>query len=197
VSHGRDPDPGWTINGTNIVFDHNVITDTARATVDREPPSKSSAARHVVVSNNVVGRGRLYFLASVGAPASIDDVSILDNHFVGRAMTIHVFAPLAAPRTHYRVIGNVSDTAADLGAGGVFQFRNVRGLEVRGNTQPVARNHGTHGVAIKNVSDVVVSGNRFLNAAASLDDNGGNAAVSQSGNWIGNPLTAEPASSIS
>lgn len=192
----RNGRQGWTINGENIVFDHNWIGYTRRATVDMEPPSPWAGSHHVVISNNTVTHGRLFFFASEGQAAPIDDVSIVGNHFVGKALTIHVWGKPTVRRTNYRVIGNVSDTPAGFGPGGVFQFTNVDGIEVRDNVQAVQRNRGTKGVSLKNCSRVTVTGNRWLNAFGPIYDKGGNTNVTQSGNWVGRPLVLAPASTV-
>ena len=190
----RNGRQGWNIAGTNITFDSNSIRDTARATIDMEPPSRDAGANHIVIKNNKIGRGRLYFFASVGAGAPINDVQILDNT-LDRALTMTVRAPADAPRTNYLVAGNVS-TGKYGGNGGSFGFVNVHGIEVRDNVQPVAKYRKPHGVALLNSRNATVSNNRFENAEAPVLDRGGNQNVTQSGNWTGTPATQFPASTI-
>ena len=136
VRNGRQ---GWTINGSDIVFENNQIRQTRRATIDMEPAALSSITRRVTIRNNTIGQGRLYFFANEGVAAPTEDVSILNNRFVNKAMTIRVNPPRGI-RSRYRVIGNVSDTPVDFGAGGgAMSFTNVVGVEIRNNVQPMQR----------------------------------------------------------
>ena len=41
----RNGRQGWTINGSNITFDHNTIGETRRATVDLEPTLRQLGRR--------------------------------------------------------------------------------------------------------------------------------------------------------
>lgn len=190
----RNGRQGWNIAGTNIVFDSNSISDTARATIDMEPPSREAGANHIVIKNNVVGKGRLYFFASVGVGAPINDVQILNNT-LSRALTMMVRAPAGQPRTNYVVAGNVS-TGMYGGNGGSLGFVNVHGIDIRDNVQPTARYRKPHGVALLNSRDASITNNTFLNAEAPVLDRGGNHNVTQSGNWTGTPATQFPASTI-
>jgi hypothetical protein len=191
----RNGRQGWTINGQDIVFRNNAIRMTRRATIDLEPSSATSVTRRVTISNNTIGVGRLYFLANEGRAAPTDDISILNNMFVNKAMTIWVNPP-AGTRARYRVIGNTSDTAVGTGGGGAMTFNHVLGVEVRNNVQPMQRGRGISGVYAKNSRDVSVTGNQFPYAKTAVISNGASFNVSQSGNSVGNPLHAVPASTF-
>lgn len=188
----RNGRQGWTINGEDIVFRNNSIRETRRATIDLEPSTVTSAARRVTIRNNTVGVGRLYFLANEGRAAPIEDISILDNSFVNKAMTIKVNPPTGT-RSRFRVIGNTSDTPVGYNGGGALAFSDVTGVEVRNNVQPMQRNRGISGVSVKRCRDVVVTGNRFPYGKAPVLSNGTSYNVSQSGNLVGNPLHTAPA----
>ena len=190
----RNGRQGWTINGSDILFEHNTIDHTRRATIDLEPSSKASITQRVTIRDNTIGVGRLYFLANEGLAAPTSDISIIGNHFVGKAMTIRVNPP-SGTRSRYRVIGNVSDTPVGFDGGGAFQFSDVVGIEIRDNVQPMQRNRGISGLAIKNSRDVVVAGNRFQFGKAVVS-RGGNSNVSQYGNLVGNPLWLAPPSTF-
>jgi hypothetical protein len=192
----RNGRQGWTINGEDIVFDHNTIRQTRRATIDLEPSAVTSIARRVTISHNTIGIGRLYFFANEGRAAPTEDISIIGNTFVNKAMTILVNPP-SGVRSRYRVIGNVSDTPVGFGGGGAFAFRNVVGVEVRDNVQPMQRGRGISGVLIKDSRNVTVTGNRFPFAKGPVVSLGNNLNVHQSGNVVGNPLRAVPASTAS
>ncbi len=191
----RNGRQGWTINGQDIVFQNNSIRQTRRATVDLEPSAVTDVTRRVTIRNNTIGVGRLYFLANEGRAAPTEDISILNNTFVNKAITIKVNPP-SGTRARYRVIGNTSDTAVGFGGGGAFAFSDVLGVEVRNNVQPMQRGRGISGVSVKNCRDVVVTGNRFPYGKAPVISNGASFNVSQSNNFVGNPLRAFPATSF-
>jgi hypothetical protein len=190
----RNGRQGWTINGSDILFENNSITNTRRATIDLEPSSRASVTQRVTIRNNTIGVGRLFFFANEGVAAPTSDISIIGNRLIGKAMTIRVNPP-SGIRSRYRVIGNVSDTPVGFNGGGAFQFRGVVGIEVRDNVQPMQRNRGISGVAITNSRNVVVAGNKFL-FGKTVHSNGGNFNVAQYGNFVGNPLFLAPASSF-
>ena len=184
----RNGRQGWTVNGgQNITFDHNVIGQTRRATIDMEPSNQSDIARNITFSNNQIGPGRLFFFASEGVASTIDGVNIIGNRLTGKSMTIHVNPPKGI-RSNYRVIGNYSDTRQLQDGGGVMAFSDVVGLEVRDNRQPVQGNNTVSGVSIRNCRNVTVTGNRFLNAVSPVLLRPGNVNVAATANLIGNPL---------
>jgi hypothetical protein len=183
----RNGRQGWTINGQDITFENNSIRGTRRATVDLEPSSTTSIARRVMIRNNTIGRGRLYFLANVGRAAPTEDISVIGNTFVGKAMTIRVDPP-SGTRARYRIIGNVSDTPVGFNGGGALGFSEVNGIEVRDNVQPMQKGRHISGVSIRRSRDVVVSGNSFPFGRAPIYSRGENYNVSQSANHVGNPL---------
>jgi hypothetical protein len=179
---------GWNIaGGENITFDSNEISNTRRATIDMEPSSTNDVARNITFSNNQVGPGRLYFFASEGVAAPIDGVNIVNNRLTGKAMDMRVNPPRGT-RSNYRVIGNYSDTRQQQGGGGVMAFSSVIGLEVRDNRQPVQARQGISGVSVRRCQNVVITGNKFLNAISPVYLRVGNLNVRHSGNLIGNPL---------
>ena len=176
-------------------FENNSIRQTRRATIDLEPSAVTSITRRVTIRNNTIGVGRLYFLANEGRAAPTEDISIIGNRFVNKAMTIRVNPP-GGTRARYRVIGNVSDTPVGFGGGGAFPFRDVVDIEVRNNVQPMQRGRGISGVSIKNCRDVVVTGNRFPYGESPVISMGGSFNVSQSANLVGNPLRAFPSTQV-
>jgi hypothetical protein len=190
----RNGRQGWTINGSDILFEHNTIDHTRRATIDLEPSSKASITQRVTIRSNTIGKGRLYFFANEGLAAPTSDISIIGNRLVGKAMTIRVNPPTGT-RSRYRVIGNVSDTPVGFNGGGAFQFRNVIGIEVRDNVQPMQHNRGISGLSITRCRDVLAVGNKFQFGKA-IFSRGGNFNVAQYGNFVGNPLWLAAGSSF-
>ncbi|MGZ4678114.1 MAG: right-handed parallel beta-helix repeat-containing protein [Acidimicrobiia bacterium] len=191
----RNGRQGWTINGTNVLFENNTISETRRATIDMEPSLPTWTARNVTVRNNTIGKGRLLFFASVGASPIIDNVTISGNRLVGKEMSIYVDPPKGT-RSNYHVVNNVSDTAISKSGGAAFGFRDIVNLEVRGNVQPVQAGRGISGVSLRNCAHVAVSDNTWLNAKAPIYDLGLSVDVRQSGNRIGSPLHLAPATTV-
>jgi hypothetical protein len=183
----RNGRQGWSITGSNIVFQHNSISDTRRATIDMEPSLPSWSAHHITIRDNEVGPGRLLFFASGGASNStMDDINIIDNH-LRRPLQIWV-SSWGVTRTHYRIIGNVSDSRGVSGWGGVIALRNVSDVLVQNNFQRTQYSHRIFDVGASNVAHLVITGNVFPNAKGVWIDRGGNVDVRQWNNQIGTPL---------
>jgi hypothetical protein len=188
----RNGRQGWTINGANVTFDHNTISEVHRSTVDLEPTYTNWVTRNATVSNNTIGRGRGYFVANQGQPyAPIDGVNIIGNHLHGKTMII-VVGGHVGQRNNYRVIGNTTDTPISANGSGMH-FNNVHGLEVRDNVARAAFRHRYFGLTMWHSTHVVITGNRWANAAGVWIDRGGNLDVTQSGNSIGTPIALTPA----
>lgn len=188
----RNGRQGWTVvGGEDIVFDHNSISETRRATIDMEESSVEATTRHVVFSNNYIGPGRLFLLSNHGAAALVEDVQFLYNDVRGRAMQLHFEGP-PGTRNHIKVIGNSSDSGASQQGGGLIFFDGATDVQVKDNWQPLQPDRGISGVGLANSRDVEVSGNKFLDAIAPIYYFPGNTNVHDVGNWIGNPLHLSP-----
>jgi hypothetical protein len=189
----RNGRQGWTINGSNITFDHNTIGETRRATVDIEPTYADWTTRNVTISNNVIGRGRGYLLANKGnSEAVVDHVAILGNQLRGKTMQI-LSAASPGKHTNFRIVGNVSNVVQS-GSGAPIAFRNVTGLEISSNQQPMQAGRALWGTTLRNAVHVVITGNRWPRARGVWFDRGDNVDVIQSSNWIGSPLVLVPPS---
>lgn len=189
----RNGRQGWTINGSNITFDHNTIGETRRATIDIEPTYADWSSHNVTISNNIVGHGRGYFLANKGnGQARIDGVSILNNQLRGKTMQV-LSAAAPGKHTNYRIIGNTSNMVLS-GAGSGLAFHNITGLEISFNVQRTQMGHPLRGASLRDAAHVVIAGNQWLNAKGVWLDRGGNVDVRQGYNWTGRPLWLAPAS---
>lgn len=183
----RNGRQGWTINGTDILFQGNSITDTRRATIDMEPSLPTWGSHNVTIRDNDIGRGRLLFFASVGAGnAAIDGVNILDNR-LHRTLQIYICS-WGQRRTNYRIVGNVTDKITS-GSGSTIGLRNVGNVEIAGNYVRLQPSHKLFGVGARNVSGLTVHDNTFPGADGVWIDRGENAAVRQWGNQLG-PVAA-------
>ena len=179
----RNGRQGWSINGTNITFENNSITDTRRATIDIEPSSPTWISQNIWIRNNDVGPGRLFFFANVGSTAPMDNINIIGNRLHHKAFVIYASA-VVSNRSNYHVIGNTSDGGVS-GFGAAMVFRNIRGVEVRDNVIPLQWSHHLSGVALFRSSRVSITHNVFHGGDSVWRDKGGNIDVTQSANWIG------------
>ena len=190
-SFARNGRQGWTINGTNIVFENNSITETRRATIDMEPPSPTWVSKNVYIRNNDVGPGRLFFFSSVGAAAPMDNINITGNRLHRKAFVVFV-APPKGTRSNYHVVANVSDGRVS-GSGSALVFMGIEGLEVRGNVVPTQWSHHIAGVGVRRSSHVSITNNSFRGAVAALRDRGDNTDITQSDNLVGPlPMGVQP-----
>lgn len=191
----RNGRQGWTINGTNIIFERNSISETRRSTIDMEPSFPTWASKNVTIRNNDIGKGRLFFFASVGAPfAPMDNINIVGNRLHSKVMQIFVDAAPGV-RGNYHIINNTSDGIVS-GAGASMVFRDVSNIEVRGNTQRLQPSHWLAGVSVKGATHVAVSGNNFRGGKAAVLDRGGNVDITQSNNIVGSPPFTAASSSV-
>ncbi len=188
----RNGRQGWTINGTNIVFQHNSISDTRRATIDMEPSAPSWVSKNIYIRDNDVGPGRLFFFSSVGAAAPMDNINIIGNRLHKKAFQVFV-APPKGVRTNYHIVGNTSDGGTS-GFGSTMVLWHVSGIDVRDNTIPLQPSHPLAGVGIRGSSHVSVTGNVFRGGHFVIRDRGGNTDVTQSNNQIGIPPMRTPVS---
>lgn len=157
----------------DVVIEHNYIGNNRRATLDLEPNRDQGGARRIVVRDNTIGPGRLFFLASKGAGSNITDVTIEGNRLRGRALNIFVVPPPGHRRAHFRILNNTSDDKQG-GAQGLFAymgsppalmtFERIDGLEVRGNVNPLPASQQMIGVRALESCNVTVTGNRFPGA---------------------------------
>ncbi len=190
----RNGRQGWTVNGANVLIQGNSITEVRRSTVDMEPALPTWATSNVVIRDNTVGPGRLLFFASLGAAASIQNVTVSGNRLIGRPLTFKIDPPASGTRSNYHIVNNTSDRAVSRPGGGALILHDLTNVEVRGNVVPVQPGRRIYGVQINNCRHVVVANNTFANATGPVLDLGNGVDVSQSGNRVGWPMSAVPAS---
>jgi hypothetical protein len=118
----------------DVIIERNHFTAMRRSTVDLEPNAHSWKVSRVFVLNNVVGPGRLLFIASHGE-GSVDDVVISGNVLRGHALTIDALPPEGERRSNWVVTNNVSNTTVNSRP---MRFFSIDGLVVKNNRQLVA-----------------------------------------------------------
>jgi hypothetical protein len=140
----------------NVIVERNHLDRTRRSTFDLEPDTRSARVSNVFLLNNVIGPGRLLFVAAHGA-GPVNNIVISGNRLVGRALTIDSIAPDRSPRrSNWVVAGNRSDTPIEQRA---LRFFRIDGLVVRGNRQVVTGDEPV--VVLQDVCGARLSGNTF------------------------------------
>jgi hypothetical protein len=117
----------------NVVIERNHFTQTRRATIDLEPNARSWLVSRVFVLDNVVGPGRLLFVASHGQ-GPVDDVMIAGNRLQDHSLTIYVAAGGKKRRSNWVVRDNTSDTTVNTPP---MRFAGIDGLLIQNNRQQV------------------------------------------------------------
>jgi len=117
----------------NVIIERNTFFNTRRSTIDLEPNARSWHVSNVFVLDNVVGKGRLLFIASHGQ-GPVDNIVISGNRLVGHALNIDAVPPEGKRRSNWIVTDNVSDTVVHTRP---MRFWGIDGLVVAGNTQHV------------------------------------------------------------
>jgi Right handed beta helix region len=117
----------------DVVIERNWITHMRRAAIDLEPTTQSWGADNIHILENLVGPGRLLFVAAAGA-GPVNWVVIARNTLQGRDLGVWVVPPEGDRRQRFWVVDNTSDILA---VKQPLQFTRTDGVIVRGNRQPV------------------------------------------------------------
>lgn len=149
------------IAARNVLISNNIITETRRSTIDFEPLSLDDwGAEDVVIQDNLIGPGRLNFIAAHGK-GPVNRITVANNTLVGRGLSITVQPETAGRRHGWHILNNTSDTSIGNPGGAAMSFERIDDLVVRGNTQPL--DHGRNMVMAKALDscDVAISGNHI------------------------------------
>jgi hypothetical protein len=138
-----------------VVIERNRLDDTRRSVIDLEPNSPTWHVANVHILNNVIGKGRLLFLASHGQ-GPVDNVVISGNVLKDHSLTVDVLPPEGERRKNWIVANNHSDTTVNSRP---MRFFGIDGLVVANNTQRVRG--GDPGVVLTDDCGTHVSGNDF------------------------------------
>ena len=144
------------VSARNVIMERNHLSQTRRSTFDLEPDTRHARVSNVFVLNNVVGKGRLLFVAAHGQ-GGVNNVVISGNRLQGHVLSIDSLAPDRSPRRfNWVVVDNTSDTPAQRWP---MRFVRTDGLVVRGNRQPV--DGSEPGIVLNAVCGARVSGNEL------------------------------------
>ena len=143
---------------TNVIIERNHLSQTRRSTFDLEPDARSALVSNIFVLNNVVGPGRLLFLASHGR-GPVNNVVISGNRLLGHSLTIDSMAPDHSRRSNWVVVDNTSNVPVQSRP---MRFFGIDGLAVRDNRQQVTG--GEPVVVLTDVCGAQISGNQFASA---------------------------------
>jgi len=131
ISSGRQ---GISLIATDgVIIERNSFSEVRRGTIDLEPDGPNQSALSIFILNNVVGSGRLLFIASHGK-GPVDGIVISGNRLHGHALTIDDVPPKGERRANWIVMNNTSDTSSTQRP---IRFVDTDGLLVTGNTQRV------------------------------------------------------------
>ena len=170
----RNGRQGITLMGArNVVITGNTMSDMARATFDIEPGRGTGwGVEHVVILNNDVSRGRLFFVAAAGhGPAN--DVTVQGNRLHGMALQVFVQDADGGTRYDWKVLNNTSDLPLTNPHQAAMQFWRVNGVDVHGNYQIFKKGIPMYGVKTYNSCRLALASNSYPNAAAQSLSSGG------------------------
>ena len=140
---------------TGVVVEHNSFANLRRSTIDLEPTGHRWLVDGVFVLNNMVGSGRLLFVASHGQ-GEVNDVVISGNQLRGHPLSIDVVSSPNRRRKNWIVAGNTSTVTT---RSRPLRFSGIDGLVLRDNHQIVAG--GAQGLVLSDVCGAEVSGNEL------------------------------------
>ncbi|MDQ1478578.1 MAG: hypothetical protein QOE62_3807 [Actinomycetota bacterium] len=143
-------------SATGVIIERNVFFNTRRSTIDLEPTGHRWKVDHVFILNNVVGKGRLLFVAS-GGQGPVSNVVVSGNRLDGHALSIDVKQSGKLRRSNWVVVNNVSNV--DVENNRVMRFMAVDGLLLRANRETITGKDPA--VLLSDVCGAVVSGNDF------------------------------------
>jgi hypothetical protein len=149
--------------GRDVRIEHNSITDTRRSTIDLEPNTPSWGAERVVIADNMIGPGRLMFVAA-GGNGPVNHVQVLRNVLRGHLLTIDVVAREGTRRTDWLVDGNRSDKKANQR---VVRLVRVDNVIVRNNRLKLKKPQP--GIVLWGGCHYSVSNNQLDRGTVSLD----------------------------
>jgi hypothetical protein len=164
----RNGRQGVSFTGADtVLIERNYLAQVRRAHFDIEPNLATDEIRGVTIRDNRFGPGRLLFLASGGAPGTVEDITVANNVLVGKALMIQVTPPVGTRRSRIHVTGNVSD----MGFGSpssLMTFDRIDDLEVSGNRNPLQANRAMTAITVRESCGVVVKNNDFPNSIAEV-----------------------------
>jgi hypothetical protein len=148
----------------NVEIYNNYIGNTRRATLDFEPNGTGWGVENVSFHNNTVGPGRLNFVSSVGN-GPINNVSVTNNSFVGRAMQMTWWAPAYARRSGLIITGNTADVGFGNPGGAAIGIVAWDGVTVKNNVQYLQSGRDMAMVDVWESCVVDISGNTWTGGA--------------------------------
>ncbi|MDQ1384566.1 MAG: hypothetical protein QOG65_1945, partial [Actinomycetota bacterium] len=143
-------------SATGVIIERNVFFNTRRSTIDLEPTGHRWKVDHVFILNNVVGKGRLLFVAS-GGQGPVSNVVVSGNRLTGHVLSIDVKQSGKQRRSNWVVVDNISNVKVDNNR--VMRFMAVDGLLLRGNRETITGKDPA--VLLSDVCGAVVGRNDF------------------------------------
>jgi len=158
--------------GSDVLIDHNSITDVRRTVFDIEPAKNSPAwgAQRITISNNHIGSARLLWLSAGGRGADVSGIDIEHNMSSGVTGTplIDVETPSGEGFRHdITVRDNTWQTVAGSPAP-AFKFINVRNVVISGNRATFPKDRKMIAIGVADTTSIDITGNSFPGSAQML-----------------------------
>jgi hypothetical protein len=148
----------------DVVIERNWITHMRRAAIDLEPTTQSWGADNIHILENLIGPGRLLFVAAAGA-GPVNWVVIARNTLQGRDLGVWVVPPEGNRRQRFWVVDNTSDTPSSVPT---LRFTRSDGVIVHNNRQPIG-GRGKAFVKAVDSCDVAITGNNIAPGKVALE----------------------------
>jgi hypothetical protein len=145
-----------------LVVERNTIIDAGRTALDVEPVTAALDSDGIVFdANEIVSTPR--FVASMGAPAVVDGLTITNNTLQATAMGISIVGDTGLPLAKKRnvmIANNTSDQPC--GCSRLIWLRGIDTASVIGNTAPLGGRGLASALVVEDVDGLVVLDNTWL-----------------------------------
>jgi hypothetical protein len=122
------------IGAQDVLITQNIITDVRRSTFDFEPEGAGDGVSNVVIRNNLIGPGRLFFVAAAGRQPA-NHVQIINNHLVHQSLQMAIRNDHRHSRDDWKIIGNTSDAVLGNPLASAIRVWHGDQIEVANNVQ--------------------------------------------------------------
>jgi hypothetical protein len=122
------------IAAQDVLISHNAISDVRRATFDFEPDAGDDGVGNVVIEDNTIGIGRLFFVAAAGSQP-VNDVEIVGNQLHHQSLQMAIRSDHAHYRNDWKIIGNTSDAVLGNPLGSAIRVWHGDQVEIAHNVQ--------------------------------------------------------------
>jgi hypothetical protein len=151
-------------NARNVLIEGCTLSEVRRTALNFEPNSRGG---HVIDNvrfvGNTIGRTQLLFVSAEGT-GPVNNILIQDNVLDGAEMSVWMRPQDGSYRSNWTIVNNRSNDVFGSQGGAVMLFENLRGLTLRGNTQPMQAGRNMYLASAVRVCLGAVDGNDLPNA---------------------------------